>query len=906
MRVEDGGDDGRVEGAGGSRGGGDDPGSGRGGGDPDGRAGGLHARVFRLLLRLYPPSFRAVYGAEMTRFFLARLERAREAGGRTAVARRWLRVVVDVFVSAAAERRGGSASGRSRGKARESMSSFIHDLRHAARRLRKTPLFTVSAVLILAVGIGLDTAVFGLVDAMLFRPPPFEAPERLVHIYQDGDDGQPSSSSFPAYRDMAAMDDIFAGVAATSPDGATWQADGGPRQVAVEYATSGHFPVLGLEPSRGRWFGPEHDEVGGPLAAVVSHRTWRTRMGADPAVVGRTVRLNNQAVTIIGVGPESYNGEAGALVTDFWLSISSTPVGGPFRVANLERRQDHWYLVKARLAEGVTVARAEAAMDGLAARLMEAYPELNRGRGITVHPYDAIRIHPSVDGGLLAAGAGILVVAGLVLLLACGNLANLLLVRGIARAPELAVRKAMGAGRGRIARLLLLEALLISGLGGLAGLAVAWWAVGMVPALPLPIPGGGLDVGIDHRVVAFGLLLALATGLLFGLLPALRTAGTDVTEALRDEGRGRSAGRGAALLRGGLVVAQVAVSVVLVVGAGLLTRSLIRAQQVDPGVDAGRIAVLGTDLRQGGVADGEAPVVARELLERVEALPGVERSALTTRLPVDAGPTTTQVVEGYDPAAGTGSVELPFATVSQGYFETMGIGLRAGRTFAVDDGPETPSVVVVNEAAARRFWGGDAVGRRIRPQGADDAWARVVGVVEDVKVNDLRESPTPMIYNSAEQTVVSAFDLVARTRGGPAALTASLRTALHEVRPSLPVTRLGTLEAHLGDALAVPRTAATFMGGFSLLALLLAGLGVYAVVSFTVERRTHELGIRVALGASRSRLVRTVVGESVAVAALGVAVGLVLAAVATRGIEGMLFDVAALDGVTFAGAAALL
>lgn len=863
------------------------------------------SRLFRLLLRLYPAEFRSVYGDEMVRFFGERRRRARERGGRRAVVRLWARTIADLVSTSAAERR-ASRPGQSAKKGGSAMNALGSDVRYAARRLRRAPVFTISAFAILALGIGLNASVFNLVDTIVFRPPPFGDPEEIVHVYQDSDEGEPSSTSFPAYRRMAERADVFAAVAATSPGRATWETAEGPRQAAVEFTTASYFAVLGLVPQRGRWFSAEHDMVGSEMVAVVSYRTWRSRMGEDPSVIGSTIRLNNQPVTIIGVGPTRFNGEAGALLTDFWLSISSTPVGGPFRVSNLDRNEDHWYQVKARLAPGVTLARAQAAMTQVAQEMAEAYPEMDRGRDITVFALDEVRLHPDVDGGVFAAGVGMLVVAGLVLLLACANLANLLLVRGISRGTEMAVRQAIGAGRGHVVRLLLLESLLLATAGGLAGLALAAWSVRLVPLLPLPGPIAGLDVGFNHRVVVFGVLLALATGLLFGLLPALRSARTELVAALRDEGRGQSAGRAVSLLRGGLIAVQVAISVVLVVGAGLLARSLANAERVKPGFDADRIAVIGTNLQQGGVPDGEARVVVTQLLERIEALPGVERAALTTRLPAERAGTTTQVVEGYEPTAGTGSVELNFAVVSRNYFETMGIPLVEGRTFGVDDRPESTRVIVVNEAAARLFWGGDAIGGRIRSQGAPDAWRYVVGVVGDVKVNDLREAPVPMIYYSLEQAGAGSFHVVVRTSGDPAALIPSVRAALREVRSTLPVTAAMTMRAHLGEGLAAARTAAALMGGFSLLALLLASVGVYAVVSFSVERRTQELGIRMALGAARSRVVSMVVGESLIVVAVGVTAGLGLAALAVRGLQSMLFGVQAVDVFTFSAAAVLL
>ncbi|MGH7465002.1 MAG: FtsX-like permease family protein, partial [Longimicrobiales bacterium] len=351
---------------------------------------------------------------------------------------------------------------------------------------------------------------------------------------------------------------------------------------------------------------------------------------------------------------------------------------------------------------------------------------------------------------------------------------------------------------------------------------------------------------------------------------------------------------------------QVAVSMVLVVGAGLLSRSLANVERVDPGFDAERIAVLGTNLQQGGVADGGAAVVAAQVLERIAALPGVERAALTTRLPVQPAGTTTQVVEGHEPLSGTGSVELDFAVVSRGYFETMGMPLRAGRGFTGDDRADSPRVVVVNETAARLFWGGDAVGGRIRPDGALDSWREVVGVIADASVSALDEPPTPQIFYSAEQAGVTNFAIVARTAGDPAAILGSLRIALRDVRPTLPVTRLTTLDAHLGDALAGARMTARLMGAFSLLALLLAGLGVYALVSFSVERRSQELGIRSALGAAGSRLVGMVVGETLVIVALGVVIGLAVAVLAGRGLEGMLYGVGSFDVMTFGVAAMLL
>ena len=785
------------------------------------------------------------------------------------------------------------------------MSLLIQDLKYAARRLHRTPVFSAFAVAILAIGIGLNVTVFAAVDAMLWRSVPFTEPERIVHIYQDSDGGEPTSTAYPAYRDIAALTGVFAGVAATRGGAASWETPDGPRDVAVEFATASYFPVLGLAPSRGRWFDAGHDTVGAELAAVVTDKAWRTRFGSDPNVIGRTIRLNNQLVTVIGIGPQGFNADGGVAAADFWLSISAVGIEGPFAIANLERRQDHWYTVKARLQPGVTIERARGELQTLATQHGELFPEIDRGRDITVFALDDVRIHPSIDPILAGSGVGLFVVAGMVLLLTCGNLGNLLLVRGLARAPELAIREALGGDRARIGRPLLLEALLLSLLGGALGLLAAIWLQDVIASVPLPPANQALDVRFDYRMVTFSIVAALATGCLFGLLPSRRSATTNVASTLRDAGRGHSAG-GKSLLRGALVAAQVALSVVLVAASALLARSLINAERVDPGVDADRIAIVGTNLLQGGVNQEETGIVAAQIRERIGALPGVESVALTTRLPLAGGPTASTIVEGYELPRGTSAIEMPIAMVSPEYFSTMGIALLAGRNFAATDRRESARVVVVSETAARMFFGGDAVGRRVRPQDDSTDWREVIGVVADVKVEELQESPTPLMYWSTEQVNTGGFSVVVRTAGDPAALLGTLPRALREVRPSLPITRSGAFATHLANALAAARTSTALIAAFAALALVLATLGIYAAVSFSVERRTHEIGIRIALGASTLQLVRMVVGSSLLVAGAGVVVGLVLAMLAAQGMRALLFGVAPLDTASLTAAGLLL
>ena len=792
------------------------------------------------------------------------------------------------------------------------MDDLRHDIRYAGRALLRSPAFTLLASLIVALGVGANTAVFTVVNAVLFKPPPYHDPARVVAVYQDSDAGDPSRNSFPATRDMAAYTDIFSGVAAMSAATITWEADDGPRQALVEYVTASYFPVLGLAPSLGRWFEPAFDHVGAGSYAVVSHRTWRTQFGGDPGVVGQTIRMGEGSVTVVGVGPEGFNGSGslGALVTDFWLSISSVGVGGAFRIANLERRQDHWYEVRARLAPGVTQAQAQAAMDGLSARLADEFPELNRGRDITVFGAGQVRVHPTIDGMLVPAAAVLLGIVGLVLVLACANLANLLIVRGLFRGQEVAIRRALGASRARVARLFLTESILLALLGGSIGMLLARWSLDFVPVLAGPyvaaVGGAGeIDLSMDLRVLLYALALTWETGIVFGLAPALRSARSGEAGVLQEEGHSTSPGKRAALLQNGLVAVQMAVSLVLLVGASVLTRSLTNVQGVDSGVDADRLAFVATSFGQGDASPEERTARMTALLDRASALPGVTAVGVTTRLPVQPGGSTTTVVEGYTPPSGTGAVELPFALVNHDYLQTVGLRVLNGRPFSRRDAVGPP-VALVNETAARRFWGDTSpVGRRLRPQGNPDVWAEVVGVVEDSKVSSLNEPPAPMLYYPIRESPASGY-IVVRTVGDPAAFLSGLQAELRAVSPDLPLSALGTLEARVAGSLALPRIAAGMLGSFSLLALLLASLGIYGVVSFAVARRSPEMGIRIALGGERPQLIRMVMREMLTTVTVGLAVGIGLALLAAPALEPVLYQVSAVDAVSFATGTLLL
>ncbi len=787
------------------------------------------------------------------------------------------------------------------------MRSLGKDVSQAARHLVRAPVFTVGVVLLLAVGIGATVGVFTLLDELLFRPPPFERAEEVVYIYQDSDEGEPSSSSYPAYVDMAESD-VYAAVAATSTSTAAWEGPDGPVAARVEYTTARYLEVLGLSVSRGRWFAAEEDVVGNAPVAVVSAAAWRTRMGADPDVIGSTIRLNGQLVTIVGVGPEALTGTYAPTVTDFWLSISATPVGGSYRVSNLERRQDHWYDVRARLAPGVSSAQAQAAMNTLALAHAEAFPDIDRGRDITVFAATEVRFHPEGDAAVFGPASLLGAIVLTLLLLACANLANLLLARGLGRSGEMAVRRALGAGSGSVARLFLVEALLLSATGGLLGVLLARWALSGLHALPLPFPfSAAMELTMDERMVIFAIGVIVATGLLSGLAPALRSVRQDVAHALRDDRRSSPTGRGTVRLRNALVAVQVGASLILILGAGLLVRSLSALQNLDTGVDADRVAWVQTDFAQAGLTDGAAASVLEELRMRMESLPGATRAAAASRLPAQRAGTTTTIVDGYTPPSGTGAVELSFTTVTPEYFETVGMTLLDGRLFTASDVLEAERVVVVNEAAARTFWGNaHAVGRRLRSQSQPDLFRTVIGVVSDAPVNSLTESQRPIFFAPAAQSPLFSAYLLVRTDGEPDALLRAMGEEIRAVRSSLPILSQGTIASHFSASLAAPRLAARAMGAVSILAMILAGLGTYAVVAFGVARRSGEMGIRMALGAQQGRVVRMIVGETVGTVGIGLALGIASAVVAAPRIQPVLFGVPSLDPLTFIAAVLLL
>jgi len=776
------------------------------------------------------------------------------------------------------------------------MDLLLQDVRYAVRRLTLSPLFALMAILIVAVGIAANTTVFSVVNAVLLRPLPFANADRVVHVYQDSDEGAPESSSFPAYRAIAERRDVFASAAAVFSTSVNAETESGVRQSLVEFASSSYFPVLGLNASRGRWFTPAEDNAGAPPTAVVSDHVWRTRFGTDPGIVGRTVRLGGGIVTIIGVGPRDYNGTVSGAAVDFWLPLATLgPVMGSFAAQTLDRPQNHWFMIRARLRDDVTLAQARAAMANVSNELGELFAGRDQKRRISVLPAAHVRIHPSFDDRLMPAAVLLMAVVGLVLALVCSNLAILLLLRGAAQQRDVSIRMAMGAGRGRIVRQFLTESLVLALSGGLVGCVVAQWLLQFLSRTDLPIPYGLLDVSIDYRVLAFAIALTVITGVAFGLAPALRAMRTDVTSTVA----GFAVAKRHVGVKYGMVGVQVALSLVLLVGTGLVIRSMMQMERVDIGFNRERLTVVTTSAFQAGHTPPTAQRVYRDITDRLSALPGVQSVVRTDRLPVRRGPTSTLVIAGYVSPTGTNTMEVSGAAVSANYFDALGVRLLHGRSFGPQDDVNARPVAIVNDAMARRYWGtSDVVGRSYSHDGVPNSSVEIVGVVNNVKVESLTEEPRPQFYRPLDQQGGFFVSYVVRSTGDQATMAGTLSRVVREVDSKLPILQATTMDDYLTQQLLIPRIGTSILAGFSLTALILAALGLYAVVAFAVGERAREVGIRMALGARGPHVIWMTLRGMMVTVAVGLAAGLMLSIGAAQGMSRVLYRVSPTDPVT--------
>jgi predicted permease len=760
----------------------------------------------------------------------------------------------------------------------------VRDTRYGLRRLVRDWRFTTAAVLILGLAIGANSAIFSVVNAVLFRGHAFADPDRVVDIYQNDPAGKPLIViAYDLYKRMAETEVFARTMAATIPVPTRYLHEAGVRSGTAEYATSTYLEVLGLRPSLGRWFDATEERPGVPPVAVLGYQAWTRVFRADPTVVGRVIRIEGMAVTIVGVGPANHRGTLDVgLVTDFWLPMTAVremnivPAIGdsPAIIAPM--------FVKARLREGASLAQARAAMDVLARQIAEEYPDMFRrqgefaiGKGITVVPTTDVRVHPQADVPFVAIASLVLVVVGLVLAIACSNLATLLLVRGAARAKEISVRLAIGATRRQLVRHLLTESLLLSLAGGIAGCVLAWWTMQALQGVELPVT---VDLTLDYRVLAFAIALSQFTGVAFGLAPALKATRVDLVTTLRDEGV-QPLDHRRITLKNALIVMQVAISVFLLGGTSIFLQAVAASRDRRVGHAVDGVAMLETDVRFAGYSRAAATNVYDEILRRIAAVPGVQSAALLNGLPLRRTGAPIVVEGATDGAASPGGASMIWA--GPGFFETLRIPLLHGRVFDGRDRAGTPGVAVITGRMARQHFGvADAVGRRFRNGNDANAWLEVIGVVADTGeagvAGDVLDRQGSVFYRSYTQSGRPPTTVIARTSGDAAGLVAAMQRELRAVDVTLPVMTAQTMAQDLAREQAPPRAIATFLGALGGLGLLLASIGLYAVVAFAVARRSREIGIRMALGARSQQVVWSIARGVAALVAIGTGIGLVL------------------------------
>jgi predicted permease len=787
------------------------------------------------------------------------------------------------------------------------MESWLQDLKHGARVLIKARGFTAVAVLSLALGIGANTAIFSVADALLLRPLPYADQDRLAILWQrsPGLNVKQDWFSIGQYVDIATGNTVFEGTAAAIGASFNVTGDGPAERVDGVRATSSLFALLGATPAIGRVLTDVEDTPGNSGVVVLSNAFWRRRFGSDPAVVGKTITLNGNTLRVIGVlSPEfRFNREVMPAVNairnvDLFLPLPMQPTAR----AN---RGGEDYVIFARLKRGVTVERAQSDMDRIAAQMKREYSaNYPPNGGLTV---SVVPLIDQVVGDVRLALQVLLGAVGFVLLIACGNVANLLLSRAAVREKELAIRAAVGAHRRRLIRQLATENLLLAVIGGLAGVALAWIGVAVIRQFgPANVPRME-EVGIDGRVLAFTLVVSVVTGVVFGLGPAIRASLVDPNSALREGARSIAGGHGR--LRKALVTAELSLSLVLLVGAGLLIRSYQRITNADPGFDQRNVLSLRITLPGAKYKPDMIANFYRELEAKVQALPGVQHVGFNYQLPLSSVALAWEPIgiEGYVPKTpGNDLIISSSAYVSADYFRAMGIRLREGRVFTAADVRGAPEVAVVDDKLAARFWPGQsAIGKRLR-QGADGPWRTIVGVVADSREYEPdAEPPITTFLPVAQYNIASRF-LVAKTSVDAASVTPAVLAAIRDLDPDLPAYDVSTMDERLHDSFARRRLSMFLLITFAGVALVLAAIGTYGVISYWVEQRTREIGIRVALGAEPSRILAMVFREFGGVIAVGVIAGVAIAAALSRVMRGLVFGVTTGDALTFLTVTAFL
>jgi len=787
------------------------------------------------------------------------------------------------------------------------MTSFWQDVRYSLRMISKAPGYSAIAIITLALGIGANTTIFSWISATLLNPIPGLAnPNDVVSLSL----GRGSDNPFPmTYHDVVAVRDgqqSFTGIMGSGFMPLSLTGKGKPERLWGSVVTANYFDVLGVRPILGRAFLPAEDErPGGAPVVVVSYRFWQTHLGAKPDVLGQTIELNQRPFTVVGVAPAVFQGSQTGIRNELWVPVSMVEDVMP-RGDLLHDHHYFWIAVFGRLKPGVKPQQAQEEMTVLLKHEVKNYPEEHRGHDvISVTPLWRSPFGANMFFSLLLPM--LMAIAGLVLLLACANVANLMLVRSVARRRELAIRMSLGASRWRLVRQLLIESVVLATAGGALAFVITFWTSGtfmrFVPVGDFPF---SLPIGADRTVLLATFLISVLTGVIFGILPALRASGEAPVNVLKEDSGSASGGLRKAHLTSGLVVAQIALSLLLLICAGLFIRSFQNAQQINPGFNSHNIFIASYDLFTAGYSDEKGAQFDRLLTSKLETLPGVQSVTLTTRIPLGFGGGSTALkIEGYVPQQNE-SMETQVGIITPNYFQTLQIPLIQGRDFTLQDDMKAQRVAIVSETFVNRYWPGQqGLGKQVNSDLTHE-WFTVIGIARDVKVNTPNEKLTPFIYLSEYQVYRPALTVLARTTGDPLVGGRLIERAINDLNSDLVIFDVTTLELREQIASFPQRIAGTFVGAFGLLALVLAAVGIYGVTGYTTRQRTHEIGIRMALGASKQDVLRLVLGRGLRLTLIGVGVGLAAAFGLTRFLSSQLLGVTSTDALTFSGVAILL